>query len=478
MQAQQWACNATAAVPPAAVAAAPAAPRRHRQQPQSRGSSWSRRALHAAAAASPVVESGSSSSSQQLGAAIRGQFPILHQEVNGKPLVYLDNAATSQKPTAVIQAMDDYYSQYNSNVHRGVHYLSAKATTAYEDARAKVARFINASSHREVVFTRNASEAINLVAQTWGMDNLKAGDEVILSVAEHHSNLVPWQMVAQKTGAVLKHVRLTPDTQELDMQHFAELVTPRTKLVSLVHVSNMTGAVTDVETVVAAARAVGARVLLDACQSMPHMPLDVQALGVDWIVASAHKAVGPTGIGFLWGRYEVLESMPPWMGGGEMIQDVFLDHSTYAAPPARFEAGTPSIAEAIGWGAACDYLSSIGMDRVHAYEQELGGYLYERLSGLDKVTIYGPPPTVKRGRASLAAFNVGGLHATDVSTLLDTAGVAVRSGHHCTQPLHKYLEIPASARASCYIYNTRQDVDLFIDALKDTIDFFGQMGMD
>lgn len=424
----------------------------------------------AAAAASPVVE-------PQLGAVLRQQFPILDQEVNGKPLVYLDNAATSQKPLAVIKAMDDYYSQYNSNVHRGVHYLSAKATTAYEDARGKVARFINASSDREIVFTRNASEAINLVAQTWGMDNLKQGDEVILSVAEHHSNLVPWQMVAQKTGAVLKHVRLTPDTQELDMQHFHELVTPRTRLVSLVHVSNMLGAVLDVEPVVAAARKVGAKVLLDSCQSMPHMPLDVQALGVDWIVASAHKAVGPTGIGFLWGRYDVLDTMPPWMGGGEMIQDVFLDHSTYAPPPARFEAGTPSIAEAIGLGAACDYLSSLGMAKVHAYEQELGGYLYERLSAVDKVTIYGPPPTVKRGRASLASFNVGGLHATDVSTLLDASGVAVRSGHHCTQPLHKYLGIPASARASCYIYNTKHDVDMFIDALKETIDFFGQMGM-
>jgi cysteine desulfurase/selenocysteine lyase len=413
-----------------------------------------------------------------LGATIRKDVPILDQEVNGKPLVYLDNAATSQKPLAVIQSMDEYYRAYNSNVHRGVHYLSAKATTAYEDARAKVARFINAASDREIVFTRNASEAVNLVANTWGLAHLKPGDEVILSVAEHHSNLVPWQLVAQKTGAVLKHVRLTQHTQELDMQHLRELVTPRTKVISLVHVSNMLGCVLDVEAVVAAARSVGARVLLDACQSVPHMSVDVQGLGVDWIVASGHKAMAPTGIGFLWGRMDVLESMPPWMGGGEMIQDVFLDHSTYAAPPARFEAGTPSIAEAIGLGAACDYLSNIGMDQVHAYEEEIGGYLYEQLAAVDKVTIYGPPPSVERGRAALASFNVGGLHATDVSTLLDTAGVAVRSGHHCTQPLHKYLGIGASARASCYIYNTQHDVDLFIDALKETIDFFGQMGME
>eukprot|EP00877_Chromochloris_zofingiensis_P000787 jgi/Chrzof1/10709/Cz05g09180.t1 len=412
-----------------------------------------------------------------LGEQIRADFPILHQQVNGRPLVYLDNAATSQKPRAVIQSMDTYYEGYNSNVHRGVHYLSAKATTAYEDARAKLAKFINAASHREVVFTRNASEAINLVAYSWGMNNLRAGDEIILSVAEHHSNLVPWQLVAQKTGAIIKHVQLTPDTQQLDMQHFKELVTAKTKLVSLVHVSNMLGAVLDVETVVAQAHKVGAKVLLDACQSVPHMTVDVRALGVDWLVASSHKVMGPTGIGFLWGRYDLLEQMPPWMGGGEMIQDVFLDHSTYAPPPARFEAGTPAVAEAIGFGAAVDYLSEIGMDKVHAYEQEIGGYLYERLSSLNKMTIYGPPPTAKRGRASLASFNVGNLHATDISTLLDNAGVAVRSGHHCTQPLHRYLGINASARASLYIYNTKSEVDVFIDALKDTIDFFTEMGL-
>ncbi|KAF8071197.1 NFS2 [Scenedesmus sp. PABB004] len=432
----------------------------------------------AAAPAPPPAAPRAPATVSGLGASLRRDVPILDQTVNGRPLVYLDNAATSQKPVAVLDAMETYYRTYNSNVHRGVHHLSARATTAYEDARAKVAAFIGAASPAEVVFTRNATEAINLVAHTWGAANLGPGDEVILSVAEHHSNLVPWQMVAQRTGAVLKHVGLTQDTQELDMDHLRELVTPRTKLISLVHVSNMLGAVLDVEAVVEAARRVGARVLLDACQSVPHMPIDVRALGVDWIVASGHKAMAPTGIGFLWGRAEVLESMPPWMGGGEMIQDVFLDHSTYAAPPARFEAGTPSIAEAIGLGAACDYLSGVGMGRVHAYEAEIGGYLYDRLAALDKVTIYGPPPSAKRGRAALAAFNVGGLHATDVSTLLDTAGVAVRSGHHCTQPLHRHLGIPASARASAYIYNTPAEVDLFIDALKETIDFFGEMGME
>jgi len=391
--------------------------------------------------------------------------------------VYLDNAATSQKPRQVLEALDNYYKTYNSNVHRGVHTLSAKATTEYEAAREKVAHFINASSHREVVYTRNASEAINLVAYSWGMQNLKPGDEIVLSVAEHHSNLVPWQLVAAKTGAVIKHVQLTKDSQELDMQHFKSLLSARTRLVSLVHVSNMLGAVTDTGYVVEEAGRVGARVLLDCCQSVPHMPVDVRALGADWIVGSSHKMCGPTGMGFLWGKAEVLEGMPPWMGGGEMIQDVYLDHSTYAPPPARFEAGTPAIGEAIGLGAACDYLSGLGMDRVHAYEHDIGTYLYDRLAAVPKVTIYGPSPKQAgaRGRASLASFNVEGLHATDVSTLLDNAGVAVRSGHHCTQPLHRYLGIAASARASAYIYNTAGEVDAFIDALADTIAFFTEL---
>jgi len=294
-------------------------------------------------------------------------------------------------------------------------------------------------------------------------------------VAEHHSGLVPWQLVAARTGAVLRHVGLDPVTQGLDMADFRAQLSSRTKLISLVHVSNVLGAVTDTELVAAEARRVGARLLLDCCQSLPHMPVDVTALGADWIVASSHKMCGPTGIGFLWGRAEVLEGMPPWMGGGEMIQDVFLDHSTYAPPPARFEAGTPAIAEAIGLGAACDYLSALGMQRVHAYEAEIGGYLYERLQSVPGVTVYGPPPGGARGRASLAAFNVEGLHATDVSTILDASGVAVRSGHHCTQPLHRYLGVPASARASAYIYNTPGEVDAFVDALRETVAFFASV---
>lgn len=411
-----------------------------------------------------------------LGEEIRKDFPILDQQVHGKPLLYLDNGATSQKPLQVLRALDEYYMEYNSNVHRGVHALSARATTAFEDARDKVAKFINAPSAREVIFTRNATAAINLVAYSWGLQNLKPGDEVILSVAEHHSNMVPWQIIAQKTGAVLKHVNLTPDNRELDVQHYRELVTPRTRLVSLVHVSNMLGCVLDVEPVVEAARRVGARVLLDCCQSAPHCAVDVQALGVDWIAASSHKMMGPTGIGFLWGRMDVLESMPPWEGGGEMIADVFLDHSTYALPPARFEAGTPPIAEAVGLGAACDYLTALGPARLRAYEHDLAAHLWDSLAAVPGVTLYGPAPTAPRGRAALATFNVEGLHATDISTLLDDAGIAVRSGHHCTQPLHRYLGIPASARASLYAYNTAADVDAFVTELRSVIRFFRDAG--
>jgi len=448
----------------------------HKQMRLLRGAalpSATRRARRAPAAFVQAVATDVPSTARAFGASLRPEFRILDQQVNGKPLVYFDNAATSQKAEVVLAAMDDYYHTCNANVHRGVHHLSARATTAYEEARHKVAKFVNASSGREVVWTRNASEAINLVANTWGDENLRQGDEIILSVAEHHSNLVPWQLLAQRTGAVLRHVRLTPDQQELDMQHFKELLGPRTRLVSLVHVSNMLGAVLDTDFVVEEAQRVGAKVMLDCCQSVPHMPVDVQALGADWIVGSGHKMCGPTGVGFLWGKLELLESMRPWMGGGEMIQDVYLDHSTYAPPPGRFEAGTPAIAEAIGLGAAVDYLSGLGMDRVHAYEDAAGAYLWERLSAVKGVSLYGPPPRKStRGRASLASFNVDGLHATDVSTLLDMSGVAVRSGHHCTQPLHRELGVNASARASLYIYNTDAEVDAFIEALESSIDFF------
>ncbi|KAG0553947.1 hypothetical protein KC19_12G051600 [Ceratodon purpureus] len=307
------------------------------------------------------------SGASSLGEITKGDFPILDQEVHGYKLVYLDNAATSQKPASVLKALRDYYEGYNANVHRGVHALSAKATDEYELARKKVADFINSPSDRDVVFTRNASEAINLVAYTWGLTNLKEGDEIVLSVAEHHSNLVPWQLVSQKTGAVLRFVDLTSE-ETLDLEQLKGLLNERTKLVSTFHVSNVLGCINPIADIVEWAHAVGAKVLVDACQSVPHMAVDVQALGADFLVASSHKMCGPTGMGFLWGKSEILESMPPFLGGGEMIVDVFLDRSTYASPPSRFEAGTPAIGEAIGLGAAVDYLNRIGMDRIHEYE--------------------------------------------------------------------------------------------------------------
>lgn len=408
-----------------------------------------------------------------LGLSTRPDFPILHQEVNGSKLVYLDNAATSQKPTAVLNALHNYYEAYNSNVHRGVHFLSAKATDAYELARKKVATFINASDSGEIVFTRNATEAINLVAYSWGLTNLKPGDEVVLTIAEHHSNVVPWQIVAQKTGAVLKFVSLTDD-EVPDVEALRELLSKNTKLVVLHHVSNMLASVLPVEEIVLWAHDVGAKVLVDACQSVPHMVVDVQSLNADFLVASSHKMCGPTGIGFLYGKSELLAAMPPFLGGGEMIADVYLDHSTYAEPPSRFEAGTPAIGEAVGLGAAIDYLSGIGMQKIHEYEVELANYLYGSLREVPNVRIYGPAPSETVTRAALCCFNVEDIHPTDIATFLDQQhGVAIRSGHHCAQPLHRHLGINASARASLYFYNTKQDVDDFINALKDTISFFG-----
>jgi cysteine desulfurase / selenocysteine lyase len=407
---------------------------------------------------------------------VRSDFPILHQEVNGKPLIYFDNAATSQKPLLVLNTLRDYYEQYNSNVHRGVHALSAKATEAYEAARDKVAAFVNAASRQEIVFTRNATEAINLVAYSWGMKNLQRGDEIILSVMEHHSNLVPWHFVAQKTGAVLKFVELTPE-ESVDLEQFKKLVSDKTKLVSVVHVSNTLGCINPVKEICAIAHQYGAKVLIDACQSVPHMPINVQQIDCDWLVASGHKMCAPTGIGFLYGKLELLQQMPPFLGGGEMIAEVFLDRSTYADLPHKFEAGTPAIAETIALGAAVDYLSNIGMDKIYAYESELTGYLFERLVQIPGIRLFGPLPKVAGlGRAALAAFTAKDAHANDLSTLLDQEGIAIRSGHHCTQPLHRHLGIAATARASLSFYNTREEIDGFVKALKETLDFFGSFG--
>ncbi|ERN04231.1 cysteine desulfurase 1, chloroplastic isoform X1 [Amborella trichopoda] len=407
-----------------------------------------------------------------LGFLRRQDFPILNQEVNGSRLVYLDNAATSQKPSLVLDCLRNYYESFNSNVHRGIHHLSAKATDEYELARQKVATFINASESREIVFTRNATEAINLVAYSWGLSNLKSGDEILLTIAEHHSAIVPWQFVAQKTGAVLKFVTLTEE-EVPDVEQLKSLILKKTKIVVLHHVSNALGSFLAIGDIVQWAHDVGAKVLVDACQSVPHLPVNVQELDADFLVASSHKMCGPTGIGFLYGKSKLLSSMPPFLGGGEMIADVFLDHSTYAEPPSRFEAGTPAIGEAIGLGAAVDYLSGIGMQNIHEYGLELGVYLYDSLQALPNVRIYGPAPSETVKRAPLCAFNVENIHPTDIATFLDQQhGVAIRSGHHCAQPLHRFLGVNASARASLHFYNTKDDVDRFIHALKDTISFF------
>ncbi|MEO1147267.1 MAG: SufS family cysteine desulfurase [Cyanobacteria bacterium J06638_22] len=410
-----------------------------------------------------------------LASRLRADFPILAQEIHGKPLVYLDNAATSQKPKAVLEALQHYYERDNSNVHRGVHTLSARATDAYEGARDKVAAFINARYREEIIYTRNASEAINLVAYSWGMNNLQPGDEIILTVMEHHSNLIPWQLIAQKTGAVLKFVELDAN-QAFDLEQYKSLLSDKTKLVAVVHVSNTLGCLNPVNEITDLAHQYGAKVLLDACQSLPHMPVDVQDIDCDWLVGSGHKMCAPTGIGFLYGKRDLLRSMPPFLGGGEMIADVFLDHSTYADVPHKFEAGTPAIGEAIALGAAVDYLSGIGMETIHAYEQELTLYLFEKLSQIPEVTIYGPQLNADASnRASLASFTTGTVHPHDLSTILDQAGIAIRAGHHCTQPLHRAINAQSTARVSLYFYNTKEEIDTFIHSLKEAIEFFGSI---
>lgn len=393
-----------------------------------------------------------------------------------KQLIYLDSGATSQKPTQVIRDTANYYEKINSNVHRGAHTLSRMATAAFEDGRDAVASFVNANSRNEIVFTSGATEAINLVASSYSRAiKLKEGDEILLTEMEHHSNLVPWQMVAEETGATLRFVEVDFEkTGGLDLNHMETLLNEKTKIVSFQHVSNVMACINPVKEMVAMVRAkasADAVVILDACQSLPHMKVDVQSLGVDFLAASGHKMCAPTGIGFLWGREELLNSMPPYMGGGEMIDQVTLEGSTYAPAPARFEAGTPPIAEVVGLASAIRYLETeIGMDKVEAYEHELAAYLIARLSEVDKVTVLGPP--VGSERAALCAFYVDGVHPSDISTFLDMEGVAIRAGHHCCQPLHRACGISHSARASLYIYNTKTDIDCFIEHLEKTISFF------
>jgi cysteine desulfurase/selenocysteine lyase len=396
-------------------------------------------------------------------ATVRADFPILQQEHHaGVPLVYLDNAATSQKPRQVINALDDYYRRYNANVHRGVHKLSEEATAAYEQARIKIRKFINASSKREIIFTRGTTEGINLVAQTWGRANLKPGDVVVSTQMEHHSNIVPWQMLSAEKGFTIKYIPVLPDGT-LDQEAFtAFLREGNVKLVTAMQVSNVLGTVNPVAEMAQQAHAAGALILVDGAQSVPHMPVDVQALDVDFFVFSGHKMLGPTGSGVLYGKRDLLEAMPPWMGGGDMISTVRLEGSTWNDLPYKFEAGTPSIAEAIGLGVAVDYLSALGMENIHAHEQEITAYALERLAEVPGITVFGPEAEKK---GAVAAFTVDGIHAHDVAQLLDAEGVAVRAGHHCAMPLHEHFGVPATARASFYLYNMQSEVDALIEAL-------------
>lgn len=408
---------------------------------------------------------------EDLAALTRPDFPLLAQTAClGQPLIYLDYAATSQKPHQVLEALQHYYGHDNANVHRGAHQLSARATEQFEAARDSVARFIGAASAREIVYTRNASEAINLVARTWGEANLRPGDEVLLTVMEHHSNLVPWQLLAERTGCVLRHVGLT-ETGELDLQDLRGKLTERTRLVSLVQVSNTLGCLNPIAEIARLAHDAGSLLLVDACQSLPHMAVDVNQLGCDFLVGSSHKFCGPTGMGFLWGREALLEAMPPFLGGGEMIQDVYLDRSSWADLPHKFEAGTPAIGEAIGMGAAIAYLEGIGMERIHAYEQRLTRHLFARLQAIEGLRILGPTPEQQPHRAALAAFHVEGLHANDIAALLDSAGICIRSGHHCTQPLHRHYGLSATARASLAFTSTFEEIDRFAEELQSTIGF-------
>ena len=409
-----------------------------------------------------------------LASRYRSDFPILEQKApDGRELVYLDHAATSQKPRQVLDALQQYYNCDNANVHRGAHQLSARATESFEGARSITADFVGASSPREIVFTRNASEAINLVARTWGDANLREGDEVLLTLMEHHSNLVPWQLLAQRTGCVLRHVGIT-ESGELDLDDFRAKLSDRTRLVSLVHISNALGCCNPLGEVIPLAHAVGALVLVDACQSLAHQPIDIAAMEADFLVGSSHKLCGPTGMGFLWGREVLLEAMPPFLGGGEMIQDVFLDNSSWAVLPHKFEAGTPAIGEAVGMGAAIRYLQTIGLDSIQAWEAQLTRYLFERLLAIDGLTILGPTPEQQPERGALATFLVDGVHANDIAELIDASGICIRSGHHCCQPLHRHYGVTASARASLSFTSTFEEIDRFSEELASTVAFLRQ----
>ncbi len=400
---------------------------------------------------------------------IRREFPTLDQSVNGKPLVYLDNAATSQKPRAVLDALRAYYENDNSNVHRGIHELSRRATVAYEESRAKVASWVGATEPAEIVWTRGTTEAINLVSTAWGLNNVHEGDEILISVLEHHSNIIPWQLLAQRTGAVIKYIEID-DQGRWVLEDLSDLLTDRTKVVAISHVSNALGTVNPVKEVAAAAHEVGALVLVDGAQGAVHIKVNVQDLGVDCYAFSGHKMCGPTGIGALWARRDLLDSMEPYQGGGEMIHIVEREMSTWAKVPHKFEAGTPNIAGAIGMGAAIDFLSEVGMDAIARHERGLLEYALERVSAVGGVRIYGPESLEEH--SALISFTLGDAHPHDIATILDSEGIAVRAGHHCAQLAMKHFGISATARASIYLYNTEDDIDRLAEGLEQVQSIF------
>lgn len=399
--------------------------------------------------------------------AIRADFPILAREVHGKPLVYLDSAASAQKPRQVLDALLSAYQDTYSNVHRGLHFLSEESTDAYEAVRGKVANFIGAAHGDEIVLTAGATMSLNMIAQCWA-PRLQPGDEILISVAEHHANIVPWQMVAERTGAVVRAFPVETDGTFL-MQHFTDAMSDKTKVVSVPHVSNVLGTVFPVAEIAKLAHAAGALMVVDGCQGVVHMPVDVQALGCDFYVFSAHKLYGPNGVGVLWGKADILADLPPFLGGGDMIDEVTIERSTYADAPARFEAGTPAIAETIALGAAVDYVQAIGMDAIRAHEQEVLSYAHQRLSAVDGLNLIGTAP----GKSGVVSFTMDSAHPHDISTIIDHDGVAVRAGHHCAQPLMQFLDLPSTARASVGIYTTKAEFDTLATALEKVNRIFG-----
>jgi cysteine desulfurase/selenocysteine lyase len=403
-------------------------------------------------------------------AGIRADFPILSREVNGKPLVYLDNSATTQRPEAVIEAIANFYRTSNANVHRGVHTLSEEATDAYEGARKKVASFLNVKTPDSVIFTRNTTESINLVAYSWARRHLRDGDEILLSVTEHHSNLVPWQILSKEIGCKLRFLDIDDDGH-LRIDQLGGVLNEHTRLVAISHVSNVLGTINPIPTIACAARSVGAKMLVDGAQGVPHGPVDFSALDCDFYAYSPHKALGPLGIGVLLVDRDLMEEMDPFLGGGEMIRDVTLERSTWAAAPYKFEAGTPSVADAVGLGASIDYLEALGMHNIRQHEVSVNEYLLERLRKLPWLTIFGPKDA--SDRCGLVTFNDNQIHPHDLGTILDQHGVAIRAGHHCAKPLMRRLGVTASARASFYIYNDRSEVDVLINALLAAREVFG-----